>query len=371
MELIHLANVNSTNIGNGALICGLERVYAEDLPTARLNREPWDDYTFGRKAFDREFVRRVNASHGLIVNGAVAINGRAYLGHAGMRLDLPLSLWREIERPVVFHGISYRHWAGTPFHHLDRLKEVLAHILGNRKMLLAVRNDGTREWLAGLAGIAPDLLAEVPDSGIFVAPRKGDDPEIVAGRTNIVLAVNNEDATERYAGRKEHVLAGIVGTLVKLAEQRNANLILAPHYLDDFRMVGEIFERLPPRIAHQHVITTGLARVDAAGRFYGRYAQMDLVLAMRVHAMSPAIGMGVPLVVLASQGRMSNFLRKVGLSELGVDVFAEDFADRLWTAVERTLAKPEVVRGRLQATAAALRADMRAFIARVAALLAG
>jgi hypothetical protein len=371
MDLIHLANVNSTNIGNGALICGLERVYREDWPAARLHREPWDDYTFGRKAFDRGFLRLVNAAGGLLVNGAVAINGRAYLTHAGMRLDMPLPLWRELERPVVFHGISYRHWPGTPFHHLDRLKAILELILASPRMLLAVRNDGTREWLAALAGIDPGLLLEVPDSGLFVEPRPGDDPEIVSGRPNVILAVNNEDSAERYGERKEAVLAGLVDALVKLAERHDANLILAPHYLDDFRMVGEIFERLPPRIAHQHVITTGLARVDAAQRFYGRYARADLVLAMRVHSMSPSIGMGLPLVVLSSQGRMADFLDRAGLSDLAVDVFARDFGERLWAAADRSLREPEPLRRRLATAAAAMRAQMRQFIGRVEALIGG
>ena len=94
MNLIHLANTNSTNVGNGALIWGLERVFAEDLPQARLTRAAWDDYTFEKLAFDRAFVEMVNRSDGLIVNGAVAINGRAYLRNAGFRLDLPLALWR-------------------------------------------------------------------------------------------------------------------------------------------------------------------------------------------------------------------------------------------------------------------------------------
>ena len=365
MDLLHLANVNSTNVGNGALICGLERVLKEDLPGVRIRREPWDDYTFGRRQFDRSFVDLVNRSDGLIVNGAVAINGRHYLTNAGMRLDLPVELWRAFERPVVFHGISYRHWAGKEFHHRDRLAEVIGLVLENPRMLLAVRNDGTREWLGRLLGIDPGRIEEVPDSGMFIVPEFGDDPEIVPGRLNVVLAINNEDEVDRYKGRKGGVLDGLTKTLVYLAERHDANLILAPHYLDDFRMIGELFERLPPRIAHQHIITSGLARVEGAPRFYGRYVKADLVLAMRVHSMSPAIGMGVPIVALSSQGRMANFLARIGLSDVGVDIFAGDFAERLCAAIETVLADPVATRAKLTAATARQRDLIRAFNRRV------
>lgn len=370
MNLIHLANVNSTNVGNGALIWGLERVLAEDLPQARIARVAWDDYTFEKVVFDRGFVEMVNRSDGLIVNGAVAINGRAYLRNAGFRLDLPLALWREIEKPVVLFGLSYRHWKGQPFHHQERLAEVVGFILDHPRMILGLRNDGTCEWLSNLLGIAAERFAEVPDTGLFVEPEDGPDPEILPGRLNVVLAVNNEDEVERYAGsRKAAVLDGIVKALVHLAERHDANLILAPHYLDDFRMIGEIFERLPPRIAHQHVITTGLARVSGARRFYGRYAKADLVLAMRVHAMSPSIGMGVPLVVLSSQGRMSTFLKKVGLGDIAVDIFGPAFAEELVAAVERTLAASAETRARLLAAADRQRAETRRFMDRVRQIL--
>ena len=84
--LIHLANTNSTNIGNGALIDGLESTIEEDFPVpVKWLREPWDDYTFGFTDFDEAFVNKVNSSDGLIVGGAVAFNGRNYNQYTGTR----------------------------------------------------------------------------------------------------------------------------------------------------------------------------------------------------------------------------------------------------------------------------------------------
>src|SRR5216117_2630998 len=58
-KLIHLANFNSTNIGNGALIFGTERVLQQDwrAPVVFIP-EPWDDYTFGLRHFEADRLLR-------------------------------------------------------------------------------------------------------------------------------------------------------------------------------------------------------------------------------------------------------------------------------------------------------------------------
>src|SRR5205823_4768975 len=102
-------NYGGRNIGNGALILGLERVLQEDFegPVA-FTGEAWDDYTRGLKRFDEGFVELVNCSDGLVVGAALTFDGRPAFGETGMRFDLPHRLWPRIERPVVFYGLSHR-----------------------------------------------------------------------------------------------------------------------------------------------------------------------------------------------------------------------------------------------------------------------
>ncbi len=168
LNLMHLANSNSTNVGNGALILGTESVIAEDFPSSvSWTREPWDDYTFDLRVFDQAFVDRVNGTaDGLIVGGAVAIHGRHYLRNAGMRFDLPLELWPKLEKPTVFYGLSHRHWRRQPFHHRDKLRRAVAFALESPRMLFSVRNDGTKEWLEELLGERLDGVLTVPGPAV-------------------------------------------------------------------------------------------------------------------------------------------------------------------------------------------------------------
>ena len=401
LNLLHLANLNSANVGNGALIHGAERIIAEDLGrTVRWSREPWDDYTFEVRPFDREFVSLVNCSDGLIVCGAVAINGRAYLRHTGMRFNLPLELWPQLRKPVVFYGLSYRHWPYQPFHHRDKLKRAVDYALANPRMLFAVRNDGTGPWLTRLLGIRPEGMHIIPDPGLYVPAADEDYPELRSDRVNLILSLNDEDAVYRYGGwrrrmlwrllepvagekrlsalapyladaesRRRRILDGIVAAVQRLASQWDLNVILCPHYFDDFHMMADFVARCAPRFAHRHMVSTGLMRVPWAARFYGRYARADLVISMRVHSMSPAVGLGVPMVPLVTQDRMWAFLEDAGIEDCAVDAFDKDMPDRLYAAAAHALKNGDQVRRRFAAVTARFRERSRQFNLRMAAVL--
>lgn len=373
LYLLHLVNARSANVGNGALTLGAEAVLSEDLrPPIRWSREAWDDYSFGTKSFDRAFVDLINASDGMIVGGAVALNGRIHSRNAGMRFDLPLELWREVKKPLIFYGLSHRHWPGQVYHHADKLKRALDVILGRSDTLLALRNDGTRTWLAKTLGFTSDRLHVVPDSTVFMpAQTDGSYPEIEKGRLNVILSFNDEDRENRYGvpERRMAVIKGLAKAMERLLETTDANLILAAHYFDDNRMMADFIDICRPQLAHQRMISVGSARIPGSPHFYGRYLQADLVISMRVHSMAPCIGLGVPMVPLVTQDRMTDFLREVALDDLAVDAFSDDMAENLSGAIDRTLSNRQTVRDRFLQARARMRTEAKAFNLKVQALL--
>jgi polysaccharide pyruvyl transferase WcaK-like protein len=377
-RVFHLANFHSTNVGNGALISGTEHVLREDLPGgATFVQEPGDDYNFERR-FDAEFVRRVNAESDLfLIGGAVAINGRAYLAQAGMRVDLPPELWARIERPIVLHGISYRFWEGQEFHHLDKFRATVQYLHDHPRALFGVRNDGTKAWLQRLLGVDLPKVIEVPDPALYLETDSGFHPELRRSAKNVLIAFNNEDEEFRFreapgttrGARQEALLRQMAKTVTQLFEEFPINLILCPHYLDDYRMIGEFIQYLPPRIAHRHTVVAGMQRAAQSPYFYGLYARADLVVAMRVHSMSPSIGLGVPVIPLVSQSRMTDFLDDIGLRDIAVAFNDPNFSETLLEKARAALQQPELLGRRLTKATGACRERTRAFNAQTAALL--
>lgn len=371
---MHLANFNSTNIGNGALAEGLEAIVSEDMHfPIKWQREAWDDYTFQKKDFDQGFVDQVNLTDGLIVGGAVTFNGRDYNDRTGTRFELPFELWDKITKPVVFYGLSYRHWQGEVYHHQDKLKAMVQRALDSENMILSVRNDGTKDWLAAMTGIDSPQILEVPDSAVFVPFADEDYPEIVGDVCNVILAFNDEDSQQRFGAdssdAREKVVECLVSVVEELAERYSLNIILCPHYFDDFKMMSSFIEKIKPRIAHQNMVATGLARVKDTAWFYGRYAKADLAISMRVHSMSPSIGIGTPMVAFTTQNRMSDFIRNLGLGSQAVDAIGPNARAELLEKTVFSLENGPVVRKKFAEARLQLRNQSRAFHENVADLI--
>src|SRR5262249_49883137 len=200
---MHLANHGGKNVGNAALVLGLERILREDLPfDVSFLREPWDLYTLGRLSFDERFVERVNAECDvLLVGAAVSFDGQPSYASTGFRFDLPPAPLDRIERPIVFYGLSYR--SGSPtYSHADALKRAMEHILSRERILFSVRNDGTKHWLEGMIGFGSERIVEVPDPAVFVPVEDGVHLELAAGKANVIFAGNAEDEVARFGGRR-------------------------------------------------------------------------------------------------------------------------------------------------------------------------
>ncbi len=365
LRALHLANHGSTNIGNGALVSGLERTLREDGGGAiEFVHEAWDDYTIpdATKRFGKEFVELGRGTDCVIVGAAVTFVGSKSHASTGMRFDLPVEMWDLMGCPIVFYGLSYRTWPGQDYEHKDRLKAAIRHALEGERYLFSVRNDGTRAWLSRLLDMDCSGIHEVPDPALFVEADETAEPwNLAPGRFNVALSLNDEDRAERFLesrsawpqrmgshlhpsraarrrlrrslDKRRTFVRTTAEFLDRLARSYPVQIILCPHHHEDFRLIADLFDRCSSRLKHQIVVVNGLPRAETASRFYNFYRKVDLTLAMRVHAMSPSIGLGTPTLSLCSQSRMFEFMADAGLDEYAIDIFGDDFGERLWRGV--------------------------------------
>jgi hypothetical protein len=393
LDLLHLANHHSTNIGNGALIFGLERTLREDLGPMSFSAEPWDEYTLtGTRRFDKAFVEKVNRHDGWLIGAAVAMNPWPDFPNSGFRVDLPLDAWKKIEKPTIFYGLSYRLWPDQVYPGLEQYKRALGEIFSHPKMVWSVRNDGTKDWLAALTGMDLSKVQEVPDPALFVPVQDFPHPELDPNRLNVVLSLNNEDEVHRFGGEarrrawtvlnklagdkalsnawknvpgwdasRTRLLKGIADALDRFSKEQDLNLILAPHTFDDFPISQEFLKHCPRKLAYQKTVSTGIWRVPQAALFYDLYAKADISLSMRVHSMSPSIGQGTPTVALCSQTRMTHFMDDAGLSDFKLDVFDPELSDKLLATLKRIASDREAARAQVKAAVAKMRERTRRF----------
>ena len=401
LRILHLANHKSTNIGNGALVLGLERTLREDFGVpVEFVPEAWDDYTIpgAPKRFDARFVDLCNRHDVLLVGAAVTLVGSASHDQAGMRFDLPLPLWDRIRCPIVFYGLSYRTWPGEPYHHAEKLRAAVQHAVASERTIFSVRNDGTRDWLTRLLGIEGAGIHEVPDPAMFV-PHDAEATSLMLASEalNVALSLNDEDVERRFAERgaaswarvgrpvrellrgrrprpgwraeRARFLERLVRVLDRLVDRGPVRIILCPHHHEDFRLIADFFARCSSRLKHQIAVVNGLPHCSRAAQFYNFYREVDLTLAMRVHALSPSLGLGTPTLALCSQRRMFAFMEDAGLADYAIDIFDEGFEQRLQEGLDRLLGDPHGARGAIASSVAAMRERTRSFNRIVEALV--
>jgi len=341
MNLLHLANFGSTNVGNGALIDGTERVIREDFPEpVEFVHEPWDDYFIegvaGPRKFDQTFVDKVNACDALIVGGAVMFR------EDHIRFKMP----RGINKPIVFYGVSYRVWGDSAYYLGNSFGYDMRQIFNEPWLAyFGVRNDGTERWLWSKVAHHSDRVEIIPDPALYIETVEQKPHEIEDGRVNIVVALNNEDAHQRFGYARSRVMLNIADGLKMFWEQdRKVNFIFSPHASEDYRFLGDLMTLLPTEMLHQNVISTGIHYAYQAPLFYDLYRHVDLVLAMRIHAMSPAIGLGTPMIALSSQKRMTEFMKDAGLEYYCLDIFDQHLPGLLYGRMEAAIKYPDDVK---------------------------
>jgi Polysaccharide pyruvyl transferase len=373
VRLMHLANWGGRNIGNAALIYGLERTVKEDLGDVELLPEPWDEYTRGLRAFDERFVEKVNRMDGLIVGAAVSFDGNPQFVNTGFRFDLPLELWDRIEKPIVFYGLSYRSWPDKPYHNEDALRRALEHAAASEHVLFSVRGDGTKGWLEGILGREEPAIREVPDPAIFVPVEDAWHPELEDGKVNVLVALNVEEEPHRWGGpdrrrlrrgepewrrRRNRFLGELAQALERLGAEHDLNVIFVAHDTSDHWLSYELFALLPVELKLRCVFAPASLPVHRGRYFYDLYAKADLAMSMRIHSMNPCIGLGTPDVPLVSQGRMRQFMASVGLEDLTVDVSTPG---GIYEAAAQALVDPDAIRARYAEVRERLRGETREF----------
>jgi len=299
-------------------------------------------------------VDKVNACDALIVGGAVMFR------EDHIRFKMPVG----ITKPVVFYGVSYRTWNDDSHYFAyagfyDDVYQILQH----PKVIMGVRNDGTEKWMWQKLGSHDDRIVTIPDSGLYVETENREFPQgYQIGRTNIVVALNGEDSSERFGAKTFIVLGNIAKAMTMFWEQdRSVNFILSPHTYQDYDVAAAISSRLPTEMLHQNVVSTGINRADQAHIFYDLYSWADLILAMRIHAMVPAIGLGTPMIALSSQKRMTEFMKDAGLEYYYLNIFDKDLSGLLYNRIRESIKYPGGVKTDFTEAGLAMRARTKAF----------
>jgi polysaccharide pyruvyl transferase WcaK-like protein len=387
LRLLHLLSHDSNNIGNAALSLGTRRVLQEDLTDATFDLEPWDEYNWAGTRRYADLIDRLNSNYdGMIVGAASIFDGSARYTDAGFRFNLPLPLWDSIQKPIVFYGVGYGCFPRQYYHNREPLRRTFSKILSHPKVVFTLRNDDAHQWLRRITNTDCRNALIVPDPAAYVPTKKVEHHELDPHRPNVLLSLNAEHPSYRFGGgwpqalwrhlpgwrmRKQRFLTQIAQSLEKIAARHPFHLVLVPHTPYDSTMIGEFVALCSPAFSTYHLTVSAVLKGGEGGMVhYDLYRTADVALCMRVHSQVCAVGLGTPMVSLASLPRMHAYMKDVGLAEYTLDVLDPEVGQKLERLLELLLTDPSA-KARFSSVAPVLRERSAAFNAKLNAFLLG
>lgn len=349
--------------------------------------EPWDEYNWAGTRKYADLVDRLNGQYdGMIVGAASIFDGSRRYTHAGFRFNLPETLWDDLVKPVIFYGVGYGCFPRQYYHNREPLRRTFRKILAHPKVVFTVRNDDAREWLQRITQDDCRRVTVIPDPAAYVPTRESEHPELDPARLNVILSLNAEHPSYRFGGgwpqklwhylpgwriRKRRFLSGLVRAVERVAERHSIHLVLTPHTPYDATMIGEFVSLCSPKFStYRLTVSPVLKGADGGMCHYDLYRKAHVALCMRVHSQVCAVGLGTPMVSLASLPRMNAYMKDVGLADYVVNVVDPDAGAKVEHLLERLLSDSSA-RARFRDVPIGLRKRSAAFNARLDDFLRG
>ncbi len=339
MNFTHLHSFGSNNVGNYALILGVQNAIKRKYPEVNFIEEPWDNFNWLNKDSYQNLFNRVNEKcDALIIGGAMIFDGIPRYKHTGFRFNAPLEQWKTLKRPMIFYSVGYGGYTNAKYFNLNKFRDALTYIDDNpNKILMGVRNDGTKDWMEALTGRSYSNILITPDPAFYV-PSSADNfhPSLAVNEFNVVLSLNSEQEVYRFGGRwpskiwkyhpawkikKKNFLLALARAIIDFNKNTKVNLVLAAHEPEDFKMFSEFLSFLDSKFISYSTTVAPLGRSkESAQMLYGMYKNCNAALSMRVHSMVCAAGLGIPTLGLTSVPRMNIYMNSIGLGKYTVNV---------------------------------------------------
>ncbi|NPV26687.1 MAG: polysaccharide pyruvyl transferase CsaB [Firmicutes bacterium] len=214
--------------------------------------------------------------------------------------------------------------------------KTLTRIIGNRVDLITLRDEQSKEELTRLGVVRPPIYVTAdPVLGLRPAQLPDFGQRILSEHGVISRSVADQSVNQPLAGialRNWKGLAGFKVAAAKAADYlagKGWEIVLIPlHYPEDVAAARDV-QRLMQSEAHLLAVNLTAQQAMAV------IGEMDLLIGMRLHSLIFAAVMGVPVVGITYDPKVTQFLHSIGQMPAGnVDNLT---ADALIAAVEKVI----------------------------------
>ncbi|QIG79542.1 polysaccharide pyruvyl transferase family protein [Stakelama tenebrarum] len=333
LKVLHIAS-HEINVGDGALNAAIQ------ASVAAQHGGPVDFTLEDVAVFRRELSAEDVAPYDLvIVGGGGGISNGPFAARTGTPMPMGLKEYRSAKTPFAFTALGHNIFAGERLVHAEALAKLLATVREKGDQF-AVRNDGSLARMQRDLGEAAAGIVEIPDPGFFVAADAERPPEASA-RPYALIQVAGDSINRRMPVSRVSRLVGrlrasepvtplnaaIADLAMHLWRQHGLDILLAPHIPHDVPICAAIMRMLYARAGkaalHRPFRVGGTPHPVHARRFFAGYANAELIVGMRGHAVICGVGLGRPTIALSSHPKVVGFMEACDLADWSVPLDAQ------------------------------------------------
>lgn len=361
MRFAHIAS-HTTNIGDGALIQGIQTILPLDLgkPIEFVNEDIWDFRFYKSRDFDTRYVQWLNDNVDLLL-----IGGGGMISQNGFSLPLKPDTFNLLSVPVVVYGVGHNLFRGEKLRRPEDLYNLI-RVINKNGGLFSVRNDGSYSRLEkDLDKILTQDVFEIPDPGFYTPIVPVNSPVIRPEKINILLQLAGDGISNRFLSNSiknnflskfsitkkdltKSFLLSVAKALFRLSKDYPINIILTPHILKDYGVFSQFISIADQISTPRKFFTRGLMESvgvvrgsENASKFFDYYRQADLVIGMRGHSSIVAVGQRTPFVGLVSHEKISGFMDECNMGEWAIQIDDPQVEEKLYMKAKALIENPQ------------------------------
>lgn len=360
-QIIHIA-VHSANIGEGALVCGMQKMLKKDIqnPIDFYNEDRMQFTAYNQKKLNGEYFEWVNQNGKiLLIGGGGMIRHGKHKNFGGLYIDGNLNALAGLKRPIVIYAVGENLLYNEKYEYGKELKELIQRVTENGG-LFSVRKDESKKRLQLRLNDPLEEVQTIPDAGLYVPVTNRVVPQIREGKRNVVIQLAGDKILNRFKIKhsswpnfgffKNNVkiinkqIKALAEAMDLLKNKWDLNLILAPHITKDWQINGQfVYEcrKISTYLERSFIDTYGILRgTKHAPSFFDLYKQADLVIGMRGHSAITSVGLNTPFIGLNTHPKLYGFLSEADMLDYCVDIEDDYLQEKIIKLADTLLRDP-------------------------------
>ena len=268
-------------------------------------------------------IDKANESDLVLIGGGGLINSDTIKNNdvSGWQWRCPIENLKKLKAPLIFYSVGYNMMEGQePFHHVFNTHIKLT---AEKSVFFSLRNHRSKDMLVR-HGVSADKMIVNHCPSLFLVPEK--ELEFPNERPRVGINLGGDRMHLRVQDRE-----GFFSEMRKLLKGLNKDfqICFINHSWNPLSncqyFIDTILNELDDPIVYD--IETIWDYENDVEYVLNLYRSMDVVLGMRGHAQMIAFGQAVPVVSLISHNKLRWFLEDVDMSDTGLEVYNNYFAD--------------------------------------------